>query len=54
MSKYEDGFCDDCGCELTDVFLTSDGRELCVECVTASRIAIGRIATKPGARDDGR
>jgi hypothetical protein len=53
--QHEDGYCDTCGAELTDVaWLTFDGRENCGPCATSELNGAVRVARKPEARDDGR
>lgn len=52
--EHEDGFCDDCSAELTEAWLTIDGRALCRGCAIDSLDFKFAKATKPEARDDGR
>jgi len=53
--EHKDGYCDGCGCEVTwpGAQLTSDGRELCWECVAGAGDKT-TVARRPEARDDGR
>jgi hypothetical protein len=52
--RHEDGYCDGCGAEAPELWLTMDGLELCRGCAVDEESTAVRVATKPEARDDGR
>lgn len=52
--RHEDGYCDSCGAEADEAWLTVEGHALCRDCATSTFTAAVRVATKPEARDDGR
>jgi hypothetical protein len=52
--EHEDGYCDSCGAEADEAWLTVQGEALCRDCATGALATAVRVAARPEARDDGR